>query len=211
MFGSACLAGLTMIGNPCPKSNKVNVQVIPLTSGPEKRYAKALFELVEEDGQTTAMQTAANVLLEAFESNPDVQDALANPLTNRNEKQAVLLGLAKQTQAPAVFNRFIKVLVANGRAELMQGVLFWFNTLADAAGGRVCARVEVAKPLSETQQKEIESFIKKQVPTAKAVLLEEVTNPAVLGGVKVTVGSTQFDATLAGRMAGLRRAMQQSV
>ena len=63
--------------------------------------------------------------------------------------------------------------------------------------------VETAIALSADQKKSMQSLLKEKFD---ATAFEEVVNPAILGGVRITVGSTRYDASLQGKLAQLRTA-----
>ncbi|MCD8484601.1 F0F1 ATP synthase subunit delta [Candidatus Woesebacteria bacterium] len=63
--------------------------------------------------------------------------------------------------------------------------------------------VTTAVELTATQRKEV-----MQVAQAKAgtqeIELKEVVNPAVIGGIRLTIGSKQYDATVLNQLETLR-------
>ena len=67
--------------------------------------------------------------------------------------------------------------------------------MAREAQGLVEGTVESAKPLPEEQRRAIESTVAKTV--GKKVVLATVINPDLLGGVRVRVGNTLFDGSVA--------------
>jgi F0F1-type ATP synthase delta subunit len=63
--------------------------------------------------------------------------------------------------------------------------------------------VETVIPLSADQKKELAGVLKKKFGTDQ---FEEQLNADVLGGVRITAGSTQIDASIAGKLAQIRNA-----
>lgn len=63
--------------------------------------------------------------------------------------------------------------------------------------------VESVIPLSASQTRELQSLLKQKFGTEA---YESKINPKLLGGLRITVGSTQFDATVLGKLAQLRQA-----
>lgn len=61
--------------------------------------------------------------------------------------------------------------------------------------------VETVVRLSDSQKKELTSLLKKKFGTDKYV---SILNPSLLGGIRITVGSTQYDASLQGKLSQLR-------
>ncbi len=61
--------------------------------------------------------------------------------------------------------------------------------------------VETVIPLSAAQKASLSALLKSKFGTT---FFTEKLNPNIVGGVRVMVGSTQYDATLAGKLATLR-------
>ena len=61
--------------------------------------------------------------------------------------------------------------------------------------------VETVIPLSAEQKATVSALLKSKFGTAS---FTEKLNPNVLGGVRIMIGSTQYDATLAGKLEQLR-------
>ena len=73
----------------------------------------------------------------------------------------------------------------------------------DQRAGVVEAKVASAQPLSEAQAKALQAALAQR--TGKSIRLVASQDPALLGGVKVQVGSTVFDASLQGRLRLLKQ------
>ena len=61
--------------------------------------------------------------------------------------------------------------------------------------------VETVIPLSIAQKAVVSALLKSKFGTPSVT---ENLNPRILGGVRIMVGSTQYDATLVGKIAQLR-------
>lgn len=63
--------------------------------------------------------------------------------------------------------------------------------------------VETVIPLSVAQKAIVSALLRSKFGTSS---FTEKLNPSILGGVRIMVGSTQYDATLVGKLAQLRNA-----
>ena len=66
-----------------------------------------------------------------------------------------------------------------------------------------------AVPLTAAQAKALEARLE-QI-SGKNILLIQKTDPAVIGGMKVELEGRQYDATISGRLSGVRRRMTEVV
>lgn len=72
--------------------------------------------------------------------------------------------------------------------------------------GTIEATVTAAFPLSPALKRDIRSLIAKQ-RGATEVILVEVTDPSVLGGIKIETGEHQLDVTVQQKLNRLKRAI----
>lgn len=165
-----------------------------------RRYGKALFELCEESGKHS--EAVLTGLLNAVEQNTELQEFLASPVTPPQAKANALLSLVG-SKAPKEVQNFLNVIALKRRANVLAEILRSYFDLLRASKGEVVAFVESASALTAAQKKQIEEFVKKTVKDAKSVQVEEAQNPELLAGVKVRVGSTEFDGSVKGRFEAL--------
>jgi len=78
------------------------------------------------------------------------------------------------------------------------------ETGVDLTGARL-ATVTVAQPLDDDQRQRLSTALTERFGTP--VILEEVVDPAVLGGVRVECGPDVVDATMTSRLEAARRAI----
>ena len=92
-----------------------------------------------------------------------------------------------------------KVIAAKPRGYM--GVLQHFQRLVKLDIDRRTARIESATPLSTAQQNELNGTLARQYGQGLQISFEH--NPALLGGLRIKVGSDVVDATVQGRLDAL--------
>lgn len=75
--------------------------------------------------------------------------------------------------------------------------------LAAQMRDRSIATVRVARPLTDEQRTRLSAVLRQQV--GRQVALQEIIDPEVLGGVRVEMGGTVIEGTVAGRLDEARR------
>lgn len=68
--------------------------------------------------------------------------------------------------------------------------------------------VTTAVPLTDAQRKTIATALEKKVGSAE---FKQVVDPSVLGGVKIVVGSTEYDGTVEGKLVRLKQLLLQTI
>lgn len=100
--------------------------------------------------------------------------------------------------------RQIVKLVLEKRPRGYIGILEHFQRLVKLEEDRRTARVESAIPLDAAQQQNIQGTLSKVY--GPGLNIQFVQNPAVLGGLRVKVGSDVFDGSIQARLQRLAEA-----
>lgn len=164
------------------------------------RYATAMFELAVSAKKADTLVEEFLELARAIKSSDELAAALANPLTGRDAKGALLAKLAAKGDKLTL--QSLATLATQGRAELLPLVAELLEAKLAKHNGAVMAEVVSARPLNKTVEKQIQAALEKA--TGKDVQLTLTENPEVLGGVSIRLGSYLLDATLAGALNNMR-------
>jgi F-type H+-transporting ATPase subunit delta len=167
-----------------------------------QRYAKALLQIAEKQDRVYDLQQEINSAVELVRSNPDLERLCLHPLIPPSKKAAVLDEILAQAGAGETIRRFFEVVAKAARLNLVYDLATAFNDLVDMHQGIVSAKVTSAQQLSEAQaQRLAESFSR---VSGKKMRFSMQQDPSLLGGLKVQVGSTIYDASLKGRLRMLK-------
>lgn len=135
------------------------------------------------------------------ESTPDLRNAFADrsmPLSARQDLVTDLLGNRAGAPTVALARRAVAA-----RERTFAHTIEGYVDLAAAHKNRVVATVRVARPLEGDQRARLQAALSKQV--GRDVVLQEVVDPEVLGGVRVELGDEVVEGTVAGRLAEAQR------
>ena len=173
-----------------------------------RRYARALLAHARHAKAVPETTTAASALLEAMQQTPLFAKQLSNPVLPNAEKIKTLhMALPKAAAAQPLLDMF-QLLSANHRLNVLPAVLRAFMLEAEQAEGIVRAKVTSAAPLTDAQKKQATSLAARMGNIKEdCIKLEEYTNPALMAGACVQVGSQQVDLTLQNKLNRLHAAM----
>lgn len=184
-----------------------------LRAGPvARRYARALFEAALEaggglEGKVLDAVRADLLLLETVFADPALAALLADPRLDDRGKVAQI-GQASAGRLQPLTTALLGVLERRRRIALLLEIPVAFRELDDAHAGRLRGDVETALPLADDARRRIERALSQR--TGREVLLRARTEPALLGGVRVTFGSTRLDASASGRLEILRLRLHEA-
>ena len=134
-------------------------------------------------------------------ANDDLRVAIEDRNVALDRREALVAGLLDGKADRVTQKLAVRAVAARGRTFTLtiQAML----ALAAQARQRAIAQVTVAMPLSAKQTKRLGAALAAQL--GRAVSLEVVVDPAVLGGVRVRVGDELIDGTVLGRLAAATR------
>src|SRR5260370_4872713 len=147
----------------------------PVATAAAKRYAKAVFELAEQDRQVDDWGRRLTSIRESF-SDPDVAAVLTNP-TIATEQRMVLISGAPHVLDPEATN-LAKLLIESNRVRDIGAIAAEFQRLADDAAGRVRATVTTAVELTPKDRHRGEDELSKRL--GKENRMHPVLGPALL-------------------------------
>ena len=168
------------------------------------RYAEALLRTAKPAGTLAACAESYAGVLEVMAAHRDLVIFLDSPQVREQEKKAVL-GKVFGPQLEPVLMDFFNLLIDRNRIELLRDIGEVFAGLVEADGGLVRARVVTAIALPA----DLETKLRDKLAhvTGKTVILDKKVDPAVLGGVCVTLGDRIIDGTVRTNLDRLRKTL----
>lgn len=169
------------------------------------RYVGALIDLAEEAKKLKDVEKDFADLAGMAASSADFQHLIRSPLIGTTAQLAAVEAIAKKAHFTTLTTNFLKVLVNNRRLNILESVLSAFVAKIAARRGEVVVTVQTAQDLTAAQIKSLEATLKKE--TGADVVLNTQVEPAILGGMIVTVGSHMIDDSVARKLEKLKASM----
>ena len=165
-----------------------------------RRYAKAVFELAQQEGKVDEWARRLARVRELF-SDPAVAAVLTNPTIATEQREGLVAA------APHVLDEegtnLARLLIETGRVGDAPAIEEEYQRLADVSAGRVRATVTTAIELERPDRDRIEKELSARL--GKDVHLTVVVDPRIRGGLKLQYGDRVVDASVATRLQQLRR------
>ncbi|MFT4074678.1 MAG: ATP synthase F1 subunit delta [Asticcacaulis sp.] len=178
-----------------------------------ERYAKAAFDLAEDTKVLDKVHGDVAALKALLLSSPELRTFVASQVYKSSVKLDGLLAVAQDKKGAglklnALTTKTLGVLAANGRLDHLFPFITAFNKLYDAKKGIVSAEVTSAIALSEGQLENLKTTLAKTL--GQSAEINTRVDPALLGGLKVRVGSRLFDASLKTKLDSLKFALKRA-
>jgi F-type H+-transporting ATPase subunit delta len=172
------------------------------------RYAQALFDLASDADALPAVETDLKGLEAARAESADFKRLLASPAYGAEDKGKALTAVAKAAGVHPLTAKFLGLLAHNNRASALPAVTKAFLELAARKRGAIAAEVVSAVPLSEAQAQGVAAALRQALGKDPEMTVR--VDPALLGGLKVRVGSRLYDASLKSRLDTLKHALTRA-
>jgi F-type H+-transporting ATPase subunit delta len=170
------------------------------------RYASALFDLAREKKQIDAVSRSLDALGQALADSREFHQLVSSPLIDRDEAGKALSEIAGKLNIDPITTNFLGVLARNGRKAQLQPVIRLFRRLASEHRGETIAEVVSAHPLTDDQIAALKQNLKGRA--GRDVAIEARTDPEILGGVIVKLGSQMIDSSLKTKLNRLAQVMK---
>jgi F-type H+-transporting ATPase subunit delta len=173
-----------------------------------KRYAKALLALAREAGTGEATGQELEEFSALLAGHTELRDSLLRPWVKGLDRRAVAEAVAGRIGCSTVIKDFVGLLAERGRLDHLREISQSYRQLIDETLGRVRAHVRTAVPLDEPERSQLAEHLSRA--TGKTVVMENVVDPALLGGFVAQVGSLVLDGSLDGQLVRLRERLMRS-
>ncbi len=167
-----------------------------------KRYALALFELAQKNGQTGEVHEDLLELKKVFQDNKELGQLLGSPRLSGLKKKAMLAELFKGAN-PLVLNT-MSVLLDRKRMDEIVHVVEEYNGYANEAAGVADAKVYSTRSLSAEETQAISSVFAKNIGKL-SLRIENIIDPSLLGGIRLQIGNRIYDSSVSGKLERLKR------
>ena len=167
------------------------------------RYARAFVEVVFEHKLDAAKAGLELRLVEqVLEGNAILRTVWENPSVPLEQKHGVLDGIAKKLSLSKPVRNFLAVLLDRRRIAQFSNILRQYEQEVNQRLGITEADITSFRELSAAEKRKFEAKIAEV--TGKQVRAQYKTEPAILGGAIVRVGSTVYDGSVRGQLEKLK-------
>jgi F-type H+-transporting ATPase subunit delta len=167
-----------------------------------KRYAKALFELAQEENALNQVSKDFELIRDLLKNSKDFHQFTKNPLISIIERKKILdkIFLEKISETS---NNFLKMISQKKRLDYLDEITARYFDFVKADAGVVEGELFAVVELKSSQIKKIKENMERL--TGKEVILNEIIDPNILGGFIVKVGDLVIDNSIRNQLERLRK------
>lgn len=170
------------------------------------RYASALYELAEADKALDRVADDLRNLRDMVEQSRDFARLVTSPVVGREAQAGAVTALAGKAGFHPLTVKFLGTLARNRRLGALRAVVGAFLAELARRRGEVTAEVTSATPLKPTHLDRLRESL--AAALKQKVALDARVDRALIGGLKLRIGSKMVDSSLATKLQKLRLAMK---
>ncbi|WP_342513231.1 F0F1 ATP synthase subunit delta [Sporosarcina sp. FSL K6-1522] len=167
-----------------------------------KRYALALFNLAQEQGQTAIIQEELHELKNVFQTNKELEQLLGSPKLSVAKKKALLTDLFKGANVHIL--NTLSFLLDRKRINEIIAIVDEFNGFANDAAGVAEAKVYSTRALTAEESESISKAFAQKVGK-QSLKIENIIEPSLLGGIRLQIGNSIYDSSVSAKLERLKR------
>ena len=173
----------------------------------QNEYAKALFLLSEENGNSDAMLSDVELTSRILCENPDYVKLLDTPAVSKEEK-LVLIDEAFASVIPNLKN-LLKILSEKHLVFSFREIAKSFNSLYNESRGIEYVEAVTAVPMNDKQIEKMKEKLAKM--TGKTIIIKNTVDKTILGGVKLRYEGIQLDGSVKTRLDLFEKSLKNTV
>lgn len=175
-----------------------------IKAGLTKRYAKALLELAQAKQQEAAFGRALHDFVEVLQQNEELSQLIYGKMMSTSDKKKLIEKLLGDDTAVEV-KHFIYVILDKGREASLPEFAAAYEELCDEVAGVRQILVHTAVPLAEEEQIALKAALAAKLNSE--IRLKTVVDKGLIGGLKVQIDDTVYDASLSQQLRSLKASL----
>lgn len=170
------------------------------------RYAKALFELADEQGLLDGVADDLGRLTATIDESPDMLRLVRSPVLRREEQGRAMAAILEAMEVTDLTRRFVGLIAQNRRLFVLTDIVAAFLAELARRRGEMTAEVTAAKALSDAQVQSLRDSLQRAL--GGKVSVDHAVDPTLIGGMIVKIGSRMVDTSLRTQLTKMQLAMK---
>jgi F-type H+-transporting ATPase subunit delta len=171
-----------------------------------KRYARALYELGQEEGKEKAFLEELQGIVGVIGDSEELKSILESPLYDIVLKKRILKEVSSKISVSPYTVNFLNILLDKDRFFVLLEILEAYKTILDEISGRVRAKVVCASSIDDAQLKQVCQTLSKVFK--KEVDVEVSVEPSLIGGMITEVEGMIYDGSVKTQISKLKQSLK---
>lgn len=173
-----------------------------------ERYARALFELAQENSELENIEKNILDILEIYNSSEAFKNFIKNPTKSNTDQLKILNLVSDKMNFSKTLKFFFSVLVIKRRIFFLEKIFKSFLKLSAEKRGEISAQLISSKSLSDEELKNITSELSKVA--GSEINFEYKIDQELIGGFKMQLGSLMIDTSIKNKLKQYEQRMLEN-
>lgn len=165
------------------------------------RYSKAILDLANSKGVAEVVSNDMKTIAATINGNLELTTFIQNPTIKVEVKEKALLEVFAESNS--VTKGLFHLLFENKRFEILGAIAVEYGKLSDLANGKELAQVTTAFPMDAALEAQV--LAKIATFSDKKITIENIVDPAIIGGFILRIGDKQYNASVYNRLQVLKK------
>ncbi|PWA11509.1 ATP synthase F1 subunit delta [Flavobacterium laiguense] len=165
------------------------------------RYAKAILDLSDSKGVSESVNNDMKLIASTINGNLELNTFIQNPTIKVEVKESALLEVFASVDN--VTKGLLHLLFENKRFEILEAIAIKYSELFDVMNNVEVAKVTTAIAMDAALEAKV--LAKIATLSDKKITIENIVDPAIIGGFILRIGDQQYNASVANRLQVLKR------
>lgn len=157
------------------------------------RYARALLKANNQEQQSEQVYADMQTLAAEYVNVPELSVTIANPMLSREQKEALLITATGSTKCELTC-RFIRLVLKEGRANIMQFIANSFVSLYREQNNLIHAKLSTAVALTPETESKLRKLVESK--TNGKVEFKTSVDDELIGGFVLEYDTYRLDASV---------------
>lgn len=167
----------------------------------DKRYALALYEIAEEKGKVEEYIEQFKMICDIVDENHDFREVIKHPQISTVKKKEVFTNIFKDKIDEDILS-FLLILIEKNRIMFLSEKLKEMEKIYLERKNTLRATVTTAVPMLDEEKESLKSKLQEQYN--KTIIMQNIVDKGILGGVYVRVGNDVIDGTVKSRLQEMK-------
>jgi len=170
-----------------------------------ERYARALFEVAQEEKKLDQTEENISNLLDIYNKNSDFENFVKNPTQTFSIQLDVIKHISDLLKFSKTFKNFLSLLVVKRRIYFLNKILKSYLKLSALKRGEMSAQLISSKDLSDQEFKNISVELSKEI--GSNINFDYKVDNELIGGFKMQIGSLMIDTSVKNKLKKYEQVM----
>lgn len=178
-----------------------------LTKDASFRYANALFNLALETESTNKFEKDLDKILNIFDEDPNFSSFIKSPLYPKENQLFTMKEISLKLKLHDNVTNTILVMTSKRRLFALKEMILQYKDLCRQERNELIVEVASVSKLNQTDLDKIKKTINSQIDSK--IIIKSISDPSILGGLIVKVGSKLIDTSIRSKLAKLKNNLKE--